>query len=119
MPKISKTYKTLKAAEAYHTRLANKWHYVRLVQSPRFTESGVYVWDVATIEDRLEHLRRQLRAERISMDELGELQGLADHIQPGDVELAEAAGIPEEEFRPGGLTVPGQARRHRHNGGQP
>lgn len=50
------------------------------------------------IEDRLEYLRQQLRAERISYDELHELQSLADHIKPGDVELAEAAGIPEGEF---------------------
>lgn len=47
---------------------------------------------------RLEALRVELQAERISYGELAELQDLADEIQPGDVELAEAAGIPEEEF---------------------
>ncbi len=47
---------------------------------------------------RLEYLRAQINAEQISMDELIELQGLADHIQPGDVQLAEAAGIDEQEF---------------------
>lgn len=44
---------------------------------------------------RLEYLRGQLRAERISWGELAELQGLAEHIEPGDVELLEAAGVPE------------------------
>jgi hypothetical protein len=46
---------------------------------------------------RLEYLRGELRAERISYGELVELQGLAEHIDPGDVELREAAGIPEGE----------------------
>lgn len=46
---------------------------------------------------RLEHLRGELRAERISYGELTELQALADagHIPAGDVELLEAAGMPE------------------------
>ena len=47
------------------------------------------------IAARLEELRTELRAERISYGELAELQALADHIQPGDVELLEAAGVPE------------------------
>jgi len=44
---------------------------------------------------RLEYLRGEIRAERISYSELSELQGLADHIDPGDVELLEWAGVPE------------------------
>lgn len=44
---------------------------------------------------RLAELRTELRAERISYGELVELQGLADFIEPGDVELLEAAGVPE------------------------
>lgn len=44
---------------------------------------------------RLEELRVELRAERISMSELVELQSLVEHIDPGDVELLEAAGVPE------------------------
>ncbi len=47
------------------------------------------------IKARLEKLRAALRAERISYDELHELQTLAPHIVPGDVELLEAAGVPE------------------------
>jgi len=47
------------------------------------------------VKERLEYLRDELRAERISYDELAELQSLAEYIEPGDVELLEAAGIPE------------------------
>lgn len=45
--------------------------------------------------NRLEYLRGELRAERISYGELAELEGLAEHIEPGDNELLEAAGVPE------------------------
>ena len=48
-----------------------------------------------TIAERLEYLRGELRAERISYSELYELQSLAEYIDPGDVELLEAAGVPE------------------------
>lgn len=48
--------------------------------------------DVAT---RLEYLRGEIRAQRISQGELHELQGLAEQIDPGDVELLEWAGVPE------------------------
>jgi hypothetical protein len=44
---------------------------------------------------RLECLREALRAECISYGELAELQSLAEHIEPGDVELLEPAGVPE------------------------
>lgn len=49
-----------------------------------------------TIKERLEYLRGELRAERISTGELIELQSLAEHINAGDVELLEAAGVPEQ-----------------------
>jgi hypothetical protein len=45
--------------------------------------------------ERLEYLRGEIRAERISYGELAELQGLAEFIEPGDVELLEWAGVPE------------------------
>lgn len=48
-----------------------------------------------TTNDRLEYLRGQLRAESMSWGELAELQSLAASIDPGDVELLEAAGVPE------------------------
>lgn len=47
------------------------------------------------IPERLEQLREALRAENISYGELAELQSLAAHIAPDDVELLEAAGVPE------------------------
>lgn len=50
---------------------------------------------LAEKQARLEELRIELRAERISWGELAELQDLAPYIDPGDVELLEAAGIPE------------------------
>ena len=50
----------------------------------------------AQIARRLEYLRKELRGERISTGELCELQDLAPHIADWDVELLEAAGVPEE-----------------------
>ena len=47
------------------------------------------------IQDRLEYLRGELRLERISYGELIELQSLSAHIDENDVELLEAAGVPE------------------------
>jgi len=48
------------------------------------------------INKRLEELREELREERISYAELMELQSLAEHIDSNDVELLEAAGVPEK-----------------------
>jgi hypothetical protein len=48
------------------------------------------------VRERLEYLRGQLRAEAISYGELAELQSLAQHIEPGDTELLEAAGADED-----------------------
>lgn len=48
-----------------------------------------------TPQERLEAIRTEIRAERVSQGELIELQGLAAHIEPGDVELLEWAGVPE------------------------
>lgn len=52
------------------------------------------------IATRLEELRAEIRAERISYGEIAELQSLAEHIQPGDVELLEWAGVPEFPVNP-------------------
>jgi len=46
-------------------------------------------------KERLEYLRIELRNERISYDELVELQSLIKYIDNGDIELLEAAGVPE------------------------
>lgn len=42
---------------------------------------------------RLEYLRGEIRAERISYGEIAELQSLAKYIEPGDAELLEWAGV--------------------------
>lgn len=49
------------------------------------------------IRIRLEYLRKEIKAERISMGEIAELQSLASHIEPGDVLLLEWAGVPEHK----------------------
>lgn len=46
---------------------------------------------------RLEYLRGEIRAERISYGEIAELQSLAEYIEPGDTELLEWAGVPERK----------------------
>ena len=51
--------------------------------------------DKNKIKARLEYLRGELQAERMSYGELAELQSLKHYIEPGDVELLEAAGVPE------------------------
>lgn len=50
----------------------------------------------AQIERRLEEIRIEIRAERISQGEICELQSLVEHIDKDDVELLEWAGV--EEF---------------------
>jgi len=47
------------------------------------------------IKARLEYLRGEINAERISYGELVELQDLAEHINSDDVQLLEWAGVPE------------------------
>jgi hypothetical protein len=47
------------------------------------------------LQERLEELRAEIQAQRISYGEIAELQGLAEHIDPSDVELLEWAGVPE------------------------
>ena len=64
--------------------------------------------DAADIPARLEYLRGELRAERISYGELSELQSLSAHIDPGDVELLEAAG--QGKLTLGFVTLGGTAR---------
>lgn len=46
---------------------------------------------------RLEYLRGEIEAERISYGEIAELQGLVKFIEPGDVLLQEWAGVPENQ----------------------
>jgi len=47
------------------------------------------------IQDRLEHFRQEILAERISYGEIAELQDLKEFISPEDALLLEWAGVPE------------------------
>lgn len=49
----------------------------------------------ASIKQRLEYLREQIKRENISYEEISELQSLKEHIEKGDVQLLEWAGVPE------------------------
>jgi len=51
----------------------------------------------AEAKQRLEELRKEIQAERISTGELLELQSLIPYIDKGDVELLEWAGVPETD----------------------
>jgi len=47
------------------------------------------------IKHRLEYLRGEIEAERVSYGEIAELQSLVDYIEPGDNLLLQWAGVPE------------------------
>lgn len=46
-------------------------------------------------QERLDYLRGEIEAERISMGEIAELEGLVSFIDPADVLLLQWAGVPE------------------------
>jgi len=47
------------------------------------------------IQKRLEYLRGEIEKECISWAEIAELESLKEYINPDDVMLLEAAGVPE------------------------
>jgi hypothetical protein len=47
------------------------------------------------IQKRLEYLRGEIEAERISYEEIAELESLKEHINSDDIQLLEWAGVPE------------------------
>ena len=63
------------------------------------TKRGKEIFDrkatMQAIHDRLEYLRGEIEAERISYGEIAELQELAKFIEPGDTLLLQWAGVPE------------------------
>ena len=65
----------------------------------------------AQIERRLEEIRIEIRAERISQGEICELQSLVEYIDKDDVELLEWAGVEEfpTEYTLGDDTINGVA----------
>ena len=52
---------------------------------------------MTNIKQRLEYLRQEIEAERISTGEIAELMSLRKHIDPSDTLLLEWAGEPEFE----------------------
>jgi esterase/lipase superfamily enzyme len=50
------------------------------------------------IKGRLEYLRAQIDGNCISYGELAELEDLAEHIDDGDVQLLQWAGVPEKKI---------------------
>lgn len=61
------------------------------------SEAGIGDYRICLVSERLEYLRGEIRAERISYGELAELQELVPYIAADDVELLGAAGVPEFE----------------------
>ena len=51
------------------------------------------------IDSRLEEIRAEILAERVSQDEICTLQFLSKYIHPSDTLLLEWAGVPEDECR--------------------
>jgi hypothetical protein len=66
------------------------------------TPSGRCPFEYFHTEIRLEYLRSQLDAERISYGELTELQGLVDEIEPGDAVAAAAVVAVIRHLKPKG-----------------
>lgn len=46
MKTITKRFTKLRQAENYQNRLYFRYERVRLVRSPRFSEDGIYAWEV-------------------------------------------------------------------------
>jgi hypothetical protein len=62
----------------------------------KIAKSLIAVKPDARIKRRLEYLRKQIEAERISYGEISELESLSEYIDPNDVLLLEWAGFPEK-----------------------
>ena len=60
-----------------------------------YSQTFVDAYRAEFIRLRLEYIRGEIEAERVSTYELIELQGLAEHIDRGDNLLLEWAGVPE------------------------
>lgn len=73
-----------------HDQSGKRWAYKYFPETPNREKVTEII-----MKERLEYLRREIRAERISYAEIAELQSLSQYIAPGDVELLEWAGVPE------------------------
>jgi hypothetical protein len=99
------TIAEIKTAEANLERTVTKLQslqFVRLLSADELTalETAQKELDILYKKERLEELRAELRAEGISYAETIELQSLEQYIDKHDVELREAAGLPEFEELP-------------------
>lgn len=65
------------------------------VRDNHFTIVEANTTEDSAVKQRLEYLRGEIDGQRISYSELAELQSLAPHIDAGDVQLLEWAGVPE------------------------
>ncbi len=59
-------------------------------------EKGIKRLSEIEIKEKLEYLRGEILAERISYGEIAELQALAKYIDPSDAELLQWAGVKEK-----------------------
>jgi hypothetical protein len=76
------------------------------------------------IKERLEYLRGEIVAERISYGEIMELQRIKAHIAPDDVLLLQWAGVPEKHNHAaavalGSIKSPAKAISSKRNGSKP
>ena len=76
--------------------------YISDVESSRTAKENNM--DAARAKRRLEYLRKEIEAERISYGEIQELQSLAEYIDNDDVLLLEWAGVKENSRRRGSST---------------
>jgi hypothetical protein len=97
-PTIASEYVGDLLADLMHLCDATGNDFAELLDGARNNYDCEKVCDICSAtreEQRLEYLRGEIRAERISYGELAELAELAPHINPSDVELREWAGLPE------------------------
>jgi hypothetical protein len=47
MKLINKHFKTIKQADRYHLRLMDKYNSVKIINYPRFSETGLYTWQIS------------------------------------------------------------------------
>ena len=71
--------------------------YIFMEKDAKMAKGGSVKKVPAYVKRRLEELREEILAERISYGEIAELESLKQYIDPSDVELLQWAGVPEFE----------------------
>ena len=80
---------------------SNRRYVKRQVDKTKLFNEGVYEAKKIKEKDakkRLEQIRKSLRREDLSYGEIAELEALSDFIEADDIELRQAAGLPEVEY---------------------